>query len=118
MSNKCGIPPLLTDEEIQNTQADVDWNDTGYIWCEKCDWKNSRYIWYGKCDVESLLKAQRDADVKFYTDQMEEVCIVCGKPLLVPQELDHIDTPKGKICLLCYRPEMMGARQEVKEEER
>jgi len=34
-----------------------------------------------------------------------EHCADCGRPLVVPQHLDYIDTPRGKVCIPCHNSE-------------
>ena len=93
--------PILTDEEVIGD------------FCKTCDYSLEGCVEHGQQSTcasyqeamrqkKKVAQAQRDQDAaRIGGVTNTDHCIKCNRPLIVPQRLDFVNTPKGKMCMIC-----------------
>lgn len=77
----------MTDKELANMEV---------ILRRQCGFDYDGYVNSFNC--YSGAKALYDAGYRLV---LIDHCIRCNRPLIVPQHLDYVNTPKGKMCVIC-----------------
>ena len=70
-------------------------------WCEKPILVGHQLAIYEDGSAEQFIGLRQGED--------RDVCVDCGRPLVVPQHLNYVNVPQGKVCIPCHNRSCPGS---------